>query len=241
MLAFIASNKKLRHPSDDCRMRIEIQASDGHRLQAWRVAPAGRPKAGLVLLQEIFGVNQHMRRLAGDFAAQGYLAIVPGLFDRVRPGAEFGYSEVDAARELMLKLDRENTIRDITAAVAAVRTAGKVGAVGYCWGGALADLAACRCGVDAAVSYYGRHTATWLELKPRCPVMYHFGGRDPLIPLEIVHAIQEGRPEGTFFLYPEAGHGFNCDERPEYHAPSAALALQRTLEFLQEHLDVREQ
>jgi carboxymethylenebutenolidase len=215
---------------------LELQASDGHRLQAYRAAPTGKPRAGLVVLQEIFGVNGHIRHVADRFAAQGYLAIAPALFDRVRPGIELGYDEIDAGRELMMKLDREDTIRDITAAVTGARTAGKVAAIGYCWGGALADLAACRCGVDAAVSYYGRHTATWLELEPQCPVMYHFGGLDPLIPLETVHAIQEGRPNGTFFLYPEAGHGFNCDERHEYHAASAALALRRTLEFFEEHL-----
>lgn len=220
-------------------MMIELQASDGHRFKAYRAAPPGKPKAGLVVLQEIFGVNGHMRAVADDFAQRGYLAIAPALFDRMRPGIEFGYDEIEPAREVMMKLDRENTIRDMTAAVAAARAAGKVGAIGYCWGGALADLAACRSGVDAAVSYYGRHTATWLDLKPKCPVMYHFGGLDPFIPLETVHAIQDGRPDGTFFLYPEAGHGFNCDERHEYHAPSAELALRRTLEFFEENLDVR--
>jgi carboxymethylenebutenolidase len=215
---------------------IELQAADGHWLKAWRAQPAGPPRGGLVVLQEIFGVNRHIRQLAESFAGEGYIAIAPALFDRVGPDIEFGYDQIEAAREVMMKLDREDTVRDMNAAVAAARSAGKVGAIGYCWGGALADLAACHCGVDAAVSYYGRHTATWLDLQPKCAVIYHFGGLDPLIPLETVHAIQEGRPEGIFFLYPEAGHGFNCDERHEYHEPSARLALRRTLEFLGEKL-----
>ena len=136
----------------------------------------------------------------------------------------------------MMSLDRANTIRDMNAAVAAARAAGKVGAIGYCWGGALADLAACECRVDAAVSYYGRHTATWLDLKPKCPVMYHFGKLDPFIPAETVAAIRAGRPEGIFHVYDDAGHGFNCDERHEYHAESARLALERSLGFLRRHV-----
>ena len=126
--------------------------------------------------------------------------------------------------------DCANTIRDMSAAVAAVRAAGKVCAIGYCWGGA--HLAACECRVDAAVSYYGRHTATWLELTPKCPVMYHFGKLDPYIPPETVAAIRKGRPKGIFHIYDDAGHGFNCDERHEYHPASANLALERSLAFL---------
>jgi carboxymethylenebutenolidase len=215
---------------------IRLKAADGHELSAWLARPAGAPRGGLVVLQEIFGVNRHVRRIADSFAAHGYLAIAPALFDRARPDVELGYDELEAGREVMLALDRANTVRDISAAVAAVREAGKVGAVGYCWGGALADLAACECGIAAAVSYYGRQTATWLELQPRCPVMYHFGKLDPLIPAETVAAIRGGRPRGVFHVYEEAGHGFNCDERHEYHAESATLALKRTLEFLRRYI-----
>jgi carboxymethylenebutenolidase len=215
---------------------IRLRAADGHSFDGWLARPEGRPRAGLVVLQEIFGVNGHIRRVTEDFAAAGYLALAPALFDRVRPAVELGYDELPAGRELMMSLDRAATVRDIGAAVAAVREAGKVGALGYCWGGALADLAACECGVEAAVSYYGRHTATWLELQPKCPVMYHFGKLDPLIPPETVDAIRAGRPDGVFHVYAEAGHGFNCDERHEFHAASARLALERTLEFLRRHI-----
>lgn len=215
---------------------IRLRAADGHSFGGWLARPAGRPRAGLVVLQEIFGVNRHIRRVTEDFAAAGYLALAPALFDRVRPAVELGYDELPAGRELMMSLDRAATVRDIGAAVAAVREAGKVAALGYCWGGALADLAACECGVEAAVSYYGRHTATWLDLQPKCPVMYHFGKLDPLIPPETVDAIRAGRPNGVFHVYEEAGHGFNCDERHEFHAESARLALERTLEFLLRHV-----
>ncbi len=216
--------------------KIRLKAADSHELDAWLARPAGAPRGGLVVLQEIFGVNHHIRRMADSFATDGYLAIAPALFDRVRPGVELGYDELEAGREILQSLDRANTVRDISTAVAAVREAGKVGAIGYCWGGALADLAACECGIAAAVSYYGRHTATWLELQPRCAVMYHFGKLDPLIPPETVAAIRAGRPRGVFHIYDEAGHGFNCDERPEYHAESASLALKRTLEFLRRYI-----
>lgn len=215
---------------------VRLKAADGHEFDAWLARPAGAPRGGLVVLQEIFGVNRHIRRIADSFATDGYLAIAPALFDRVRPGVELGYDQLEAGRETMQVLERANTVRDISTAVAAVREAGKVGAIGYCWGGALADLAACECGIAAAVSYYGRHTATWLELQPRCPVMYHFGKLDPLIPPETVAAIRAGRPRGVFHIYDEAGHGFNCDERHEYHAESASLALKRTLEFLRRYI-----
>ncbi len=215
---------------------IELHAADGHHLSAWLAEPAGKPRGGLVVLQEIFGVNHHIRSVTDRFAAEGYLAIAPALFDRVQRGVELAYDDLATGRQTMMSLKRADIISDLQAAVDAVRPAGRVGAIGYCWGGALADLAACECGIDAAVSYYGRHTATWLKLQPRCPVMYHFGALDPHIPGETVAAIQAGRPQGSFFIYEEAGHGFNCDERHEYHAPSAELALQRSREFLREHV-----
>lgn len=215
---------------------ITLKAADGHQLEGYLASPAGKPRGGLVVLQEIFGVNRHIRNVADNFADRGYLSLAPALFDRVRPGIEIPYDQLAEGRDIMMALDRTSTVADMRAAVAAVRHAGKVGAIGYCWGGALADLAACQCGVEAGISYYGRHTATWLDLAPECPVLYHFGKLDPLIPPETVEAIRAGRPDGTFFIYEQAGHGFNCDERHEYHAPSAMLALERTLEFLGRHV-----
>lgn len=214
----------------------ELTASDGHKLAAYRAQPDGAPKAGIIVVQEIFGVTEHIQRVTDQFAEQGYLAIAPSLFDRVQPDVVLEYTEFEKARNTMQRLELDDTVKDMAATAAAVRSAGKVGAVGYCWGGAIADLAACRIEIDAAVAYYGRMIVEWLELKPTCPVMYHFGDKDPLIPAEMVAEIRAARPDGVFYTYPEAGHGFSCDERPDYHPESAELALARTLKFFEELL-----
>jgi carboxymethylenebutenolidase len=211
---------------------IQLTAGDGHQLQAYVAAPAGVPRGGLVVIQEVFGVTPHIRQVTDRFAAQGYLAVAPAMFDRVQPGTALAYTEVERGRDLMLQLDREQSVLDMAAAVDAVREAGQVGAVGYCWGGAMADLAACRLDIAGAVSYYGRMIVEWLALRPRCPVLYHFGGQDPLIPPETVQQIRNARPDGVFYLYPAAGHGFNCEDREDYEPDSAAQALERTLAFL---------
>ena len=213
-----------------------LRASDDHHFDAYQAEPAGPPKAGLVIIQEIFGVTDHIRRVTDDFARRGYLAIAPSLYDRVERGAELGYTDFDKARNLMTSLDLAKVTLDVQAAVNALRSAGRVGVVGYCWGGSIADLAACRTNVDAAVAYYGRQMVNWLTEQPRCPVMYHFGRKDPLIPMELVEQVRAGRPGQELFVYDDAGHGFNCDERPEFHAPSAALALERTLAFFEKNL-----
>lgn len=214
---------------------VNLEAADGHRLQAWVARPGGRPRAGLLVLQEIFGVNRHIRSVADGFAAEGYLAVAPAMFDRVEAGIELGYDDFERARETMAKLDREACVADMRAAADFAREAGHVGIVGYCWGGAMADLAACHGLVDAAVSYYGRMTVEWLDLQPQCPVLYHFGAKDPLIPPETVEQITGAR-SGKAHVWPDAGHGFNCDERADYDAETADEARRLTLEFLAEHL-----
>jgi carboxymethylenebutenolidase len=216
--------------------RIQLAASDGHRFDGWLARPAGKPKAGIVVVQEIFGVTPHIRRVAEDFAARGYLALAPAYFDRVQPGVDLPYSEIATGRDLMLQLQLPQVALDTEAAVGVLREAGKVGLVGYCWGGSVADLAACRTSVDAAVAYYGRQMVGWLTEAPRCPVQYHFGRQDSLIPMDVVEQVRAGRPGQELFIYDEAGHGFNCDERHEYHAASAQLALDRSLRFFAQHL-----
>lgn len=211
---------------------ITLQASDGHTLGAYLALPEGTPRGGIVILQEIFGITDHIKQVADGYAEQGYLVIAPSLFDRLRPRVVLSYSDVEDAREIMMKLDRDLVVEDMRAAADAVRTGGKVAAIGYCWGGALADLAACRIGIDAAVSYYGRMTVEWLDEQPQCPVMYHYGADDLLIPPELVEQISAGRPGHQSFVYEGAGHGFNCDEREDYRPDSAALAVERTLTFL---------
>lgn len=219
---------------------IKIKASDGHTLDGYLASPAGTPKAGLIVLQEIFGVNPHMRHVTDDFAARGYLAVCPALYDRVKPGVELGYANLNDAWGFMQKLAIPDVATDLAGTVAALRSllppGRKVGAVGYCWGGGIADLAACRTDVSAAVSYYGRSNVAWLDEKPRCPVQYHFGAKDPIIPPEMVEQISKGRAGAPVYVYPDAGHGFSCDERPEFHQPSHELALERTLAFFDEHL-----
>ena len=216
---------------------IELTAADGHMLNGYLAKPDGEPRGGVVILQEIFGITGHIRRVADQYASHGLLTIAPSLFDRIRPGIVLDYADVEEARGLMMQLDRDHVVDDMAAAADAVRSAGKVAAIGYCWGGAMADLAACRVAVDAAVSYYGRMTVEWLDEKPKCPVLYHYGAQDPLIPPELVEQISAGRPGMESFVYDDAGHGFNCDERGDYRPDSAALALQRTFSFLAKYLD----
>jgi carboxymethylenebutenolidase len=215
---------------------LTLTTADGHELGAYRAAPEVTPKGGIVIIQEIFGVTGHIRRVTDQYAALGYLAIAPGLFDRVEPGIVLDYSDIDRGREIMLGLDLDKTVMDVAAAADAARPAGKVAAIGYCWGGAIADLAACRTSLDAAVSYYGRMTVEWLDEQPRCPVMYHYGADDALIPPELVEQISAGRAGHAVFVYEDAGHGFNCDERADFSPESAQLSLLRTLAFLANHL-----
>lgn len=212
---------------------LQLTAEDGHAFEAYQAAPGATPKGGLVIIQEVFGLTDHIKQVADGFAEAGYLAIAPALFDRVSPGIILPYDNVEKGRGVMLKLDVDDVILDVAAAVAAAKSAGAVGAVGYCWGGAIADLAACRLDISVAVAYYGGRMTSWLELTPKCPVLYHFGGQDPLIPAETVQQIREARPQGVIYLYPEAGHGFNCTDRADFHPPSAEQALKRTLSFIE--------
>jgi len=216
-----------------------LMARDGHEFNAWLAAPPGPARGAIVIGQEIFGVNRHIRRVTDAYAAAGYVAIAPCLFDRVRRGIELGYSdkEKQEGRGTRLRIPKEKTMLDLTACINVVRHAGRVAAIGYCWGGTLAYLAACELPVACAVSYYGGQIAKeHLGKAPRRPVMYHFGEKDPHIPLADIEKIRAVDTTGIFHLYP-ADHGFNCEERTEYDPPSAELALDRTLAFLVAHLE----
>jgi carboxymethylenebutenolidase len=208
---------------------VRITAADGHGLSAHVRAPAGAPRAGLVVLQEIFGLNQHIRSVADSFAGAGFLAVAPALFDRLEAGVELDYEELGPGRELVARLDPKDTMLDIAAAVSHAARAGRVLVAGYCWGGALAYRTACRLPVSAAACYYGRLIVDMLDEAPRCPVIYHYGMDDPIIPLENVNRVRAARPEGIFHLYEDAGHGFNCESRKDYRPAAAALARRRTL------------
>ena len=214
-----------------------LMARDGHEFRAWLAAPAGKPKGAIVVIQEIFGVNSHIRAVTDSFAAEGYVAVAPCLFDRVHMGIELGYTdnEMQEGRGYVMQLKPDQTLKDLSAAIAIVKHAGRVGAVGYCWGGKMAYLAACELPVACAVSYYGGGITQLLDKKPKCPVMYHYGERDKHITPDDVEKVKAANPEGRFYLYP-ADHGFNCDQRGSYDAPSAALARQRTLEFFRQYV-----
>ena len=208
-----------------------IMARDGHEFQAYLSPPPGKPQGAVVVLQEIFGVNSYIRGVADDFAQQGYTAIAPALFDRIRRGIELGYSpdDMQEGRGYVQQLKLDVTLKDVAAAVAVVKHSGRTGTVGFCWGGGLSYVAACELPIACAVVYYGK-ASSYLEKKPRCRVMYHFGTQDTSIPLADVEKIKAVDTQGTFHEY-EAGHGFSCDQRPSFNPEAAALARQRTLEF----------
>jgi carboxymethylenebutenolidase len=218
---------------------LTLTAEDGHKFSAYRAAPAGTPRGGIVVVQEIFGVNQHIRKTADGFAKDGYVAIAPALFDRVERGYDTGYGpqDIERGRATRGKLTTEQAMMDVKATVKELQKAGlKVGVVGYCFGGTIAWLAATRVdGVAAAVGYYGGGVADAAEEKPKCPVMLHFGETDASIPKEHYEKVMRLHPNVPTHIYP-AGHGFNCDERGSWHAESAKLARERTIDFFRKHI-----
>jgi carboxymethylenebutenolidase len=217
---------------------LELTAADGHKFAAYRADPAGKPRGAIVVIQEIFGVNNHMRRVTDGFAAEGYVAISPALFDRTKRGVELGYDQaaIAAGRDLRGAVGDDGPLADIQATIDAAGKSGKIAVIGYCWGGSLAYLAATRLkGLAAAVGYYGGAIAANAGEKTRVPVMLHFGETDQSIPMSDVEKVRKAHPEIALHVYP-AGHGFNCDERGSYDAKCAKQALGRTLDFLRQHI-----
>jgi carboxymethylenebutenolidase len=206
------------------------------RIGGWRADPPIAARGALVVVQEIFGVNGHIRRVVERFAAHGFVALAPAFFDHFERGVELGYDEEGVARgrELVAQLGFERVLQDVHAAAEMLQLDGNVAVVGYCWGGTVAFLANTRLGLPA-VSYYGGRTAPFVHEQLQAPMQFHFGERDPLIPPEHVAAVREHHPEATVHVYP-AGHGFNCDERADHDPESAAAAMQHTLAFLTGHL-----
>ncbi|WP_198971888.1 dienelactone hydrolase family protein [Xylophilus sp. ASV27] len=222
---------------------ITLTAADGFAFPAYVAQPAGAPRGAVVVLQEIFGVNAHIRSVADGYAAEGYLAVAPATFSRVRPNVELGYSGADMTEGIGLKAEVEalpapGVLQDIQAAIDYAARAGKVGIVGYCWGGLLVWRAAEKLqGLSAAVAYYGGGMTTGAEAgrAPRVPVLAHFGEKDQHIMLPSVQAFIERQPQVQVHVYP-ADHGFNCDQRAAWDVPSARLARERTLGFFAQHL-----
>ena len=218
---------------------IELKAADGHKLAAYRADPQGKPRGAVVVIQEIFGVNSHIKSVADSYAKDGWLAIAPAMFDRAQRSYDTGYSqpEIQAGVAVMQKLDWKLTLLDTTAAIETAKAAGKVGIVGYCWGGTVAWVAAARLGgLACSAPYYGGGMPGFIGEKPKIPTLCHFGELDQSPTLEQSKAIAKAHPEITAHFYPGAGHGFNCDQRGSYHAESAKLARQRTVEFFRKHL-----
>jgi carboxymethylenebutenolidase len=222
---------------------IDLRSADGFTFPAYVAAPSGKPKGGVVVLQEIFGVNSHIRSVADGYASEGYLAVAPATFHRVKTGVELGYGQEDiqtgaALKQAVESLPAPGVLPDIQAAIDHAAQAGKVGIVGYCWGGLLTWRAACLLnGLAAAAPYYGGGMTSPAESarQPKCPVMVHFGDQDHIIPMDTVEAFKAKHPEVTVHVY-HANHGFNCDQRGSYDAASAKLARERTLAFFAQHV-----
>ncbi len=215
---------------------LKLKAQDGFQLGAYHADPKGAPKGRVVVLQEIFGVNHHIKSVCDRLAEAGYVALAPAVFDRIVPNFETGYSdaEVAKAREYIPKVDWAKLMLDVQAAVDALKQEGSVAILGFCLGGTVAFLAATKIdGLKAAVSYYGGMVAKHADNKPKCPVQMHFGEKDAHIPLSDVDSIKQKRPESEVHVYAGAGHGFHCDERGSYEPNSAKLAWGRSLAFLE--------
>lgn len=215
---------------------IRLQAADGHELDAFEVEPKGEPRGGLVVIQEIFGVTDHIKRVAEQYAEQGFSTIAPAMFDRIGPGIVLDYSDIETGVAKMRQLNWDDALADVSAAVERLRPSGRVGVIGYCWGGTVAYAAAAGLDIDAAVAFYGGGIANMLDRKPSCPIMYHFGDQDHAIPMDAIEKIRAANPDGIYHVYAGAGHGFNCDDRPSYHAAAAQTAFERSLEFLSSQL-----
>jgi carboxymethylenebutenolidase len=217
---------------------IELVAADGFRLSAYRAEPAGEARGGIVVAQEIFGVNSHIRSVCDGYAQDGYSAVAPALFDRYERSVDIGYTAEDIARGIALKTKTttDAALLDVAAARDALSEARKVGVVGYCWGGFVAWMSACRLnGFACAVAYYGGGVLGAIAETPKCPVMAHFGERDSGIPVDGVKKFALAHPDVEVFIY-AADHGFNCDQRGSYDAAAAALARERTLKHFRRYL-----
>ena len=215
---------------------ITLKASDGHEFSAYRADPAGKPKGCMIVIQEIFGVNDHIKSVADRVAANGYLAVAPALQDRGERNFEVGYTpaDIEKGKEVRGKVKNEDSIKDLRATLAYLQQEGggaKVGVVGYCWGGSLAWLAATEIdGLAVAICYYGGEIANNADRKAKCPVMFHFGEKDMSIPMSMVETIKQKQPEHPLYVY-AAGHGFSCDARGSFDKAAHELALQRTREY----------
>ena len=219
--------------------QFTLTAADKHQLGAYRADPQGTAKGGIVVIQEIFGVNRHIRAVCDRLAGEGYAAVAPALFDRTQPSFECGYTpdEIANARKFVANPDFPAMLRDTQAAIDELKKDGPVGILGFCMGGTIAFLAATEAtGLSAAVCYYGGHIIKMVDKTPKCPTQMHFGEKDASIPMSDIETIKAKRSECEIFTYADAGHGFNCDERGSHNEAAAKLAWQRSMDFLRKHI-----
>ena len=216
---------------------VHALAKDGHIVDLYVAKPKSQAVATVIVLQEIFGITDHIQAICQQYATHGYLAVAPALFDRIQKNIVLDYSSIKEGRDYKMQLQDEQVLLDIAAAAATAENDLKVAVIGFCFGGALSYLASTRLNLNCAISYYGGGIAEkYINQKPLCPIMYHFGALDPIIPSTDVAAIQSNHPEGVFHIYDNAGHGFNCSDRKDYHEESAKIAFARSLEFLKMHV-----
>ncbi|HEY2758957.1 MAG TPA: dienelactone hydrolase family protein [Pseudolabrys sp.] len=218
---------------------LKITAKDAHEFSAYCAKPQGAPRGGLIVIQEFFGVNGHIRRVCDQYAADGYFVLSPAIFDRVECDVELGYDEagMNKGRELRARLDLTKCMADIQATIDAAASAGKVAALGYCWGGSLAYIASARLnGLACAIGYYGAQIAAHVDETPRVPVMLHYAEKDEYLPQCDIEKVRNAHPSVIIYQYPGTEHGFNCDDRRFYEPKSAAIARERTLSFLAKHV-----
>jgi carboxymethylenebutenolidase len=219
--------------------QFSLTAADAHKLGAYRADPAGKPKGALVVIQEIFGVNHHIRAVCDRLAQEGYVAVAPAMFDRFVRDFESGYTpdEIAHARSYLGNLNWDAAMQDVDAALGDIKSIGPCGIMGFCFGGSVSFLAACRLnGLKASICYYGGMIAKFAEEKPKCPVQMHFGEKDAGIPLSDVDTIKQKQPQAEVYVYPDAQHGFHCDERASFNKDASAVAWKRSMEFLAKHL-----
>jgi carboxymethylenebutenolidase len=216
---------------------VDLTASDGFELKAWRAAPSGKARGAIVVIQEIFGVNRHIRDVTERFAREGYVAIAPALFDRYERDFDIGYGQDERPKAMAIvpKIDIAKAMLDTEAARAAVASAGKVGIVGFCYGGVVAWLGATRLKFAASSCYYGGRIAALKDEIPHCPVIMHFGAKDAHIPLSDVEAIRKAQPNVPIYVY-DADHGFSCDDRETFDKAAHELAWSRTMKLFRENV-----
>lgn len=219
--------------------QFKLTAADKHQLGAYRADPQGPAKGGIVVIQEIFGVNHHIRAICDRLASEGYAAVAPALFDRTEPNFECGYTpdEIANARKFVANPDFGAMLRDTQAAIDELKKEGPVAILGFCMGGTISFLAAADgTGLSAAVCYYGGHISKMVDKMPKCPTQMHFGEKDASIPMSDVETIKKKHPECEIHVYPDAGHGFCCDERGSFNEAACKVAWQRSLDFLKKHV-----